>query len=203
MTQKELQQKGMLYQLDAELLQAHHKAMRIMQLFNNTSGSDSKRKTELVQDLFGSVGDNIGIQAPFYCDYGYNIHVGKNFACNYDCVFLDCGKITIGDNVMIGPKVALYAVGHPIDPVVRSYGHDYPVPITIGSNVWIGGSSVICPGVTIGDNVVIGAGSVVTKDIPANVVAAGNPCRVLRSVTQEDAVYWNQQLQLSQKLSEE
>ena len=122
--------------------------------------------------------------------------VGKNFG-RLNGVILDpahCWLITIGNNVLIGPKVALYAVGHPIDPVVRNHRHDLGIPITVGNNVWIGGSSVICPGVTIGDNTVIGAGSVVTKDIPANVVAAGNPCRVIRPITQEDTDYWNDQL---------
>ena len=115
---------------------------------------------------------------------------GNAVFINYDCVFLDCGPITIGDNVMLGPKVALYAVNHPIDPVVRSTGYDFPEPITIGSNVWIGGSAVVCPGVTIGDNTVIGAGSVVTKDIPAWSLAAGNPCRVIRTITEADRKFY-------------
>ena len=200
MTQRQLQQNGYLYLLDEELLLAHQKAMQITQLLNNTPGTDRKRRMELVQELFGAAGEGSYIQPPFYCDYGCNTYVGKNFDCNFDCVFLDCGKITIGDNVLMGPKVGLYAVGHPIDPVIRNYGHNHPQPITIGNNVWIGGSVVVCPGVTIGDNTVIGAGSVVTKDIPANVVAVGNPCRVLRPITQADFEFWNCQLKLSQEL---
>ena len=196
MTEREMQSKGMLYKLDADLMASHQRAQRITRLLNNTTEEERDKRKQFVQELFAAAGEGSYVHPPFFCDYGCNTQVGKNFYCNYDCVFLDCGKITIGDNVMLGPKVALYAVGHAIDPVVRSHGHDYPIPITIGSNVWIGGSCVICPGVTIGDNAVIGAGSVVTKDIPANVVAAGNPCRVIRPITQEDTDFWNHQLQL-------
>lgn len=202
MTERELQQKGMLYGLDEELLALHNNSKRITRLLNSTMETERARRRELVQELFASAGEGAYIEPPFYCDYGVNTSVGKNFYCNYDCVFLDCGKITVGDNVMLGPKVALYAVNHAIDPAVRSQGHDYPVPITIGSNVWIGGSVVVCPGVTIGDNTVIGAGSVVTKDIPSNVVAAGNPCRVIRPITQEDTDYWNRQLELRRRMAE-
>ena len=202
MTERELQQKGMLYGLDEELLALHNNSKRITRLLNSTLETERARRRELVQELFASAGEGAYIEPPFYCDYGVNTSVGKNFYCNYDCVFLDCGKITVGNNVMLGPKVALYAVNHAIDPAVRSQGHDYPVPITIGSNVWIGGSVVVCPGVTIGDNTVIGAGSVVTKDIPSNVVAAGNPCRVIRPITQEDTDYWNRQLELRRRMAE-
>ena len=202
MTERELQQKGMLYGLDEELLALHNNSKRITRLLNSTLETERARRRELVQELFASAGEGAYIEPPFYCDYGVNTSVGKNFYCNYDCVFLDCGKITVVDNVMLGPKVALYAVNHAIDPAVRSQGHDYPVPITIGSNVWIGGSVVVCPGVTIGDNTVIGAGSVVTKDIPSNVVAAGNPCRVIRPITQEDTDYWNRQLELRRRMAE-
>lgn len=203
MTQRELQQNGLLYQLDAELLSAHQNSKRITRLLNNTLETEVPRRKELVQELFAEAGSNSYIEPPFYCDYGYNVHVGKNFYCNYDCVFLDCGKITIGDDVMLGPKVSLYTANHPIDPVVRSYKHDHGIPITIGSNVWIGGNSVVCPGVTIGENTVIGAGSVVTGDIPANVVAAGNPCRVIRAITEKDTAYWNEQLQLYRRFSDD
>lgn len=200
MTARELQQKGCLYPLDNELLQAHNNSKRITRLLNATLETERPRRSELAKELFAEAGEGTYIEPPFHCDYGCNTRVGKNFYCNYDCVFLDCGNITIGDNVMLGPKVALYAVNHPIDPVVRGTHYDYPEPITIGSNVWIGGSAVVCPGVTIGDNTVIGAGSVVTKDIPANVVAAGNPCRVIRPITQEDTDYWNRQLALTHQL---
>ena len=202
MTSREMQLKGYLYPLDTELLNAHNNAKRITRQLNATLETQREERKALAKALFAFAGEGTYIEPPFYCDYGINTQVGKNFYCNYDCVFLDCGKITIGDNVMLGPKVALYAVSHPIDPQVRILNYDYPVPITIGNNVWIGGSAVICPGVTIGDNSIIGAGSVVTKDIPANVIAAGNPCKVIRPITEEDTAYWNQQLALTRQLSD-
>ena len=202
MTSREMQQQGYLYPLDPELLNAHNNAKRITRQLNATLETQRDKRSALAKELFASAGEGTYIEPPFHCDFGFNTRVGKNFYCNYDCVFLDCGKITIGDNVMFGPKVALYAVGHPIDPQVRILGYDYPIPITIGNNVWIGGSAVICPGVTIGDNSIIGAGSVVTKDIPANVIAAGNPCKVIRPITEEDTAYWNQQLALTRQFSD-
>ena len=120
-----------------------------------------------------------------------NISVGENFYANYGCVIIDVCKVKIGDNVMLGPNVGIYTAGHPIDAEVRNSGLEFGKPITIGDNVWIGGSSVVNPGVSIGDCVVIGSGSVVTKDIPDNVIAVGNPCRVLRPITEEDKKYWN------------
>ena len=128
------------------------------------------------------------IEAPFRCDYGYNLRIGKHFYANFGLVVLDGAPITIGDNVLCGPNVQLYTASHPLDASLRSAGWEISFPITIGNNVWLGGNVVVTPGVTIGDNSVIGAGSVVTRDIPDNVVAAGNPCRILRAITVEDAV---------------
>ena len=190
MTARELQLKGMLYPLDKELWNAHLNSKRITRLLNATLETEVAKRKELVKELFAEAGENAYVEPPFHCDYGRNTKVGDNFYCNYDCVFLDCGPITIGNNVMFGPKVALYAVNHPIEPEIRATNWDYPEPITIGNDVWIGGSVVVCPGVTIGDNTVIGAGSVVTKDIPANVVAVGNPCRVLREISEHDRIYY-------------
>jgi len=195
MTERQLQQSGHLYLLDEELLQLHNRAKSVTRRLNATLETQREERKALTRELFGKAGEGAYIEPPFYCDYGYNTTVGKGFYCNYDCVFLDCGKITIGDHVMLGPKVALYAVGHAIDPNVRQLGQDFPLDITIGHRVWIGGSVTVCPGVTIGENSVIGAGSVVTKDIPANVVAAGNPCRVIRPITKEDTAYWTAQLE--------
>ena len=200
MTEKELQQAGHLYLLDDELRNAHYNAKRITRLLSATLETEVSRRKELVRELFGSAGEDAYVEPPFFCDYGYNTHVGKHFYCNYDCVFLDCGRITIGDHVMLGPKVSLYTANHPIDPMIRRYHHDHGLPITIGDNVWIGGNTVVCPGVTIGENTVIGAGSVVTHDIPANVVAAGNPCKVIRPITQADTDYWKDQLDLYRRL---
>ena len=123
---------------------------------------------------------------PFYCDYGKHIEVGKNFFANYNCTLLDVAKIRIGDNCQMAPNVAIYTAGHPIHPVSRNSAYEYGREVTVGDNVWFGGSTVVCPGVHIGDNVVIGAGSVVTRDIPDWCIAAGNPCRVIRKITEED-----------------
>lgn len=129
-------------------------------------------------------------EPPFHCEYGSHIEIGEGFYANTGCVMLDVGRITIGDNVLFGPNVSLYTAGHPIHPESRKSGYEYGIPIKIGDNVWIGGSCVVLPGVTIGNNVVIGAGSVVTKDIPDNVCAAGNPCRVIREITEADRPYY-------------
>ena len=138
----------------------------------------------------GQAGEGISIVPPLYCDYGKNIRVGKNFFANYQLTLLDCAPVTIGDNVQIAPNVSIYTAGHPLHPDSRNSGYEYALPITIGDNVWIGGNVVICPGVTIGDCAVIGAGSVVTRDVPPWTVAAGNPCRVLRQITEADRDFY-------------
>ena len=203
MNARELQKNGKLYRLDAELLAAHRNAVRLTGLIGETAETEGERRRELIRELFAEVGEGVWIDPPFHCDYGINTHIGKHFYCNYDCAFLDCGQIVIGDDVMFGPKVGLYAVNHPIDPAVRATGVEYGRPITIGSRVWIGGGTTVCPGVTIGDDVVIGAGSVVVKDIPSGVVAAGNPCRVIRKVTEEDTKYWQEEIALARALSDD
>lgn len=195
MTAREMQSAGMLYTLDDDLWQQHLKSKRITRALNATLETENDKRRELVQQLFGSAGEGSYIEPPFYCDYGCNTHVGKYFYCSYDCAFLDCGRITLGDRVMLGPKVGLYAVNHPIDPEVRATGLEYAKPITIGDNVWIGGSATVCPGAVIGSNVVIGAGSVVVGEIPGNCVAAGNPAKVIRQITDEDKAYWTRQLE--------
>ena len=195
MTAREMQSAGMLYTLDDDLWQQHLKSKRITRALNATLETENDKRRELVQQLFGSAGEGSYIEPPFYCDYGCNTHVGKYFYCSYDCAFLDCGRITLGDRVMLGPKVGLYAVNHPIEPEVRATGLEYAKPITIGDNVWIGGSATVCPGAVIGSNVVIGAGSVVVGEIPSNCVAAGNPAKVIRQITDEDKAYWTRQLE--------
>lgn len=158
--------------------------------FNLMSPEEEQRMEELIKSILGKAGTNPKIEQPFYCDYGKNIEVGNNFFANYNCTILDVGKVIIGDNVMFAPNVAVYTAGHPIHPDSRNSGYEYGIAITIGNNVWIGGSVVITPGVKIGNNVVIGAGSVVTKDIPDNVIAVGSPCRVLRKITEADRKYY-------------
>ena len=144
----------------------------------------------LLKELLGKTGDTLFVEPPFHCDYGWNIEVGENFFANYNLTILDVGKVTIGNNVQIAPNVSLYTAGHPLHPVSRNSGYEYGIPITIGDNVWIGGNVVILPGVTIGNNVVIGAGSVVSKDIPDNWIAVGNPCKLIREITGADRDYY-------------
>ncbi|MDD3279869.1 MAG: sugar O-acetyltransferase [Lachnospiraceae bacterium] len=179
----------MAYITDASVLEQQLPARRMMQQLNNADRADFDTLTRLVKELLGK-SDGAFINPPFYCDYGFNIEVGKNFFANYNCMLLDTAKIRIGDNCQLAPNVAIYTAGHPIHPDSRNSAYEYGMDVTIGDNCWIGGSSVICPGVTIGANTVIGAGSVVTKDIPAWSVAAGNPCRVLRTITDEDRKYY-------------
>lgn len=158
--------------------------------YNLLPPSEQGKAAELLKNILGKTGEYVHIEAPFRCDYGWNIEVGENFFANYNLTILDVGKVTIGDNVQIAPNVSLYTAGHPIHPDSRNTGYEYGIPITIGDNVWIGGNVVILPGVTIGNNVTIGAGSVVGKDIPDNVIAVGNPCRVVREITEEDRKYY-------------
>lgn len=158
--------------------------------FNNLAPYLDESATSLLKSILGKTGENICIEAPFHCDYGWNIEVGENFFANYNLTILDVAKVTIGKNVQMAPNVSIYTAGHPIHPDTRNTGYEYGIPITIGDNVWIGGNVVILPGVKVGDNVVIGAGSVVTKDIPDNVIAMGNPCKIVREITEEDRNYY-------------
>lgn len=158
--------------------------------FNLLPPKERGRIPALLKELLGKTGDSLWVEPPFHCDYGWNIEVGENFFANYNLTILDVGKVTIGKNVMIAPNVSIYTAGHPVHPDSRNSGYEYGIPITIGDNVWIGGSVVILPGVTIGNNAVIGAGSVVTKDIPDNAIAAGSPCKVIRTVTEADRNYY-------------
>ena len=143
--------------------------------------------------LLGGTGRTFRIEPPFRCDYGSHIYLGENFYANYELIVLDQCDVRFGDNVMLGPRVSLFSAGHPLDADIRNAGLEYGKPITVGSNVWMGGCVTVNGGVTIGDNVVIGSGSVVTHDIPSNVIAAGNPCRVLRPLTDADRAHWQQE----------
>lgn len=197
MTEKEKMIAGKAYlAYGEELTSERMRAKELVYRFNNLPPAEQEEKNSILLRLFAELGEGFWIEAPFRCDYGYNIHAGKNLYINYNCVILDCSPVTIGDNVMFGPNVSLFAAGHPVHPEPRTAGWEYGRPITIGSRVWIGGNTVINPGVTIGENSVIGAGSVVTKDIPANVIAVGNPCRVLRPITEEDKQYYYKKLPL-------
>ena len=183
MTEKEKMLSGELYTVDDELRQEFLNAKKITRLFNNTTEGETEYRKKLLSELFEKVGERIYIEPPFRCDYGSNISIGDNFYANYDCIIIDVNKVKIGNNVKIGPRVCIYTAGHPIEAAVRNSFLEFGKPITIGNDIWIGGNVVINPGITIGSNVVIGSGSVVTKNIPDNVIAAGNPCKVLRSIT--------------------
>ncbi|HCM89074.1 MULTISPECIES: sugar O-acetyltransferase [Vagococcus] len=175
---------------DIELRHDVKRSRRLTRLFNQTTEEQIEYRSDLLKELFKGTGNNIYMEPPFRCDYGSNITIGNNFYANFDCCFLDVANITIGENVMFGPKVNLLTPGHPLDVTVRNSGLEYGKEIKIGDNVWLGGNVTVNPGVTIGNNTVIGSGAVVTKDIPDNVVAAGNPCKVIRTIGEEDKTYW-------------
>lgn len=183
MTEKEKMLAGELYiATDPQLVAERRRARELVHCFNHLSPGDDEAARRLLGELFGGLGEGTTVMAPFQCDYGSNIRFGRGGFANYGCVFLDCAPITIGSDVQIGPAVQLYTATHPLDAAIRRAGPEAARPITIGDGAWIGGGSIVLPGVTIGENSVIGAGSVVTRDIPASVLAAGNPCRVIRSV---------------------
>lgn len=165
---------------DTELTNMRLHARRQMKLFNQED--DATKRSSLLKDWFGATGENLYMEQPFRCDYGANIYVGENFYANFNQTFLDVCEIRIGDNVMIGPNCQLLTPLHPLDPTERNSGLEYGAPITIGNNVWLAGGVTILPGVTLGNNVVVGAGSVVTKSFPDNVVLAGNPAKVIKTI---------------------
>jgi maltose O-acetyltransferase len=166
---------------DPELTAARERARSLYRMFNS-SESEAER-LGILHKLLGHIGNGLKIEPPFYVDYGENIHLGDNVYMNIGCTILDCAEIRIGNNVMFGPNVQIYAATHPVDAAIRISGPELARPITIEDNVWIGGGAIICPGVTIGENTTIGAGAVVIKDIPANVVAVGNPARIVRKLS--------------------
>jgi len=165
-----------------ELLGERHAAQRLLARYNATDAGDAAGRLDLLRQLFGAVGDNPGIQPRFHCDYGYNIRLGRNCFINYNCVFLDCAAIEIGDDLQMAPAVQLYTATHPLDRATRIAGWESAKPIRIGNGVWIGGGAIVLPGVTIGDGCVIGAGSVVTHDLPPGSLAIGNPARITRTL---------------------
>ncbi|GGZ73567.1 sugar O-acetyltransferase [Algibacter mikhailovii] len=183
MTEKEKMIAGKLYNpSDEELSQDRYESRLLQNKFNSLGEVNNMERENVMKTLIKNAGENLYIEPPFYCDYGYNIKAGKNLYMNFNCCVLDVSTVTFGDNVMLGPNVQIYTATHPLQFKARNNGLEYAKPICIGDNVWIGGHSVICPGVSIGNNVVIGAGSVVTKSFSNDVVIAGNPAKIIKTI---------------------
>jgi maltose O-acetyltransferase len=182
-TEKERMLDGQFYNaMDPELMRERMNARKLTRLYNESLETDGNERTKILKQLFGTTGKNAYIEPTFRCDYGYNIHVGENFFANFDCVFLDVCEIRIGDNCFIAPGVHIYTATHPLNANERISGVEYGIPVKIGNNVWIGGGAIINPGVTIGNNVVIASGAVVTNDVPDNVLAGGNPAKIIKRI---------------------
>lgn len=182
-TEKEKMMSGELYNaLSSELSEERKHAKVLYYELNSNHNLSKEARRDIFQKLLGNCGQNAWIKSPFYCDYGYAISIGDNVFINFNCTILDGAPVTIGNNVLIGPNVDIYSATHPTDWQIRKQGLENAKPITIGNDVWIGGGAIICPGVSIGERTTIGAGSVVSKDIPSDVVAVGNPCHVIRNI---------------------
>lgn len=186
-TEKEKMLAGELYDaLDPQLSKERLKTRLLIKELNDSGEDQEEERQRILRQLIPNAGDRLWIQPPFFCDYGTNIHIGERVFFNFNCVILDVASVTIGSRTLFGPNVQIYTATHPMDYALRASGLEYAKPVTIGKDVWVGGSAVICPGVTIGDRSVIGAGSVVTADIPSDVFAAGNPCKVIRKLEDKE-----------------
>lgn len=189
MTEWDKMQKHQIYDdFDPNLFDRRVKAKKLFKEFNKTTDEEIEKRHAIMKKLFKHVGDRVYLEPDFTCEFGKNITLGNDLYINFGCTLLDCGQITIGNNTLLGPNVSMYSANHSLDAEERIAGALIPEPITIGNRVWIGGGTTILSGVTIGDDSVIGAGSVVTRDIPAGVVAAGNPCKVIRKITDKDKI---------------
>ena len=184
-TEKQKMLSGRLYDsTDPELMQERKRARILLKQFNDAGEDQLEKRGKAFQQLIPSQGKNVWIEPPFQCDYGSNIELGDKVYFNFNCIILDVMKVRIGADTLIGPAVQIYTAMHPTDWKQRAAGPEYAKPVSIGTNVWIGGGAIICPGVSIGNRTIIGAGSVVTRDIPDDVFAAGNPCRVIKNLTE-------------------
>jgi len=191
MTQKERMINGLLYNPnDKDIITEQAKCLELLYDFNQTKPSELAKRVEILKSLLGSIGDNCYIEPPLRTNWGKNTHFGDGVYANFNLTLVDDADIFIGDNVMFGPNVTIATASHPIDPVLRKKGYQYNMPVYIGNNVWIGAGAIIMRGLKIGENSIIGAGSVVTKDIPPNVIAVGNPCRIMRNISENDKVYY-------------
>ena len=194
MTERERMLSGQLYDAgDETLTAARGRAKRLTWRYHQLDPTDWDSRTQILQELLGHLGEDSWIEPPFRCDYGTQISIGDHFFANYDCIFLDVAPITIGNRVMFGPRVCLYTAGHPLDAATRNTGLEFGKPIAIGDDVWLGGNVVVLPRVTIGAGTVVAAGCVVRRDLPPHVLAAGNPCQVLRPITEADRLKWEAQ----------
>ena len=189
MTEKEKMLSGAAYfASDTTLMQERFAARKILQQLQQIDIDKVKQRAQLLKSLFGSSGKRLYVENTFHCDYGYNIHVGENFYANFNCTILDCASVHIGNDCLLAPNVSLYTATHPLDPMERTKGVELAQPITLGDHCWIGGNSVILPGVTLGNNVIVGAGSVVTKSFGDNVVIAGNPAKVIKKAPHSEGL---------------
>lgn len=198
MTISEKMQNGDLYlPSDDALLERQRQCLEILHDFNTTRPSELQKRTEILRRLLAEIGNDCYIEPPLHANWGCHTHLGHHVYANFNLTLVDDGDIFIGNHVMFGPNVTLATAGHPIMPQLRQEGMQFNIPIRIGNNVWIGAGTIVLPGVTIGENTVIGAGSVVTKDIPANVVAVGNPCKILREIGERDNIYYYKDRKIS------
>ena len=200
MTTKERMHSQKVYFCDDEdLVREQEQCLEILYDFNHTRPSEKEKRQEILKSLVVELGENCYIEPPLHTNWGRHTHFGNNVYANFNLTLVDDTDIFIGDSVMIGPNVTIATAGHPIDPELRKKVAQYNIPVRIGNNVWIGARAVVLPGVSIGENTVIGAGSIVTKDIPANVVAVGNPCRVLREINERDKIYYYKDMKIDIK----
>lgn len=187
MTEWERMQKGLVYNdFDQDLFNKRVEAKKLFKAYNKTEDEEVDLRNKIMKQLFKNVGENVWIEPDFRCEFGKNITIGDDVYINFGCIILDCSEVTIGSHTLLGPNIGLYAANHSTDATERINGGCYGKPIHIGNNVWLGGDVKVLQGVTIDDNTIIGAGSIVTKDIPDNVIAVGNPCKVIRKITEED-----------------
>lgn len=195
MTAWERLQNGLIYDdSDEDLFQRRIEAKKLFRAYNKTEDEDTELRNQLMQQLFKKVGKNVWIEPDFKCEFGKNISIEDDVYINFGCVILDCAEVTIGAHSLLGPNIGIYPVNHATDAEERMNGGCYGKPVHIGRNVWLGGDVKVLAGVTIGDNAIIGTGSIVTKDIPANVVAVGNPCRVIKEITDKDKTGYTKEI---------
>lgn len=202
MTEWERIESGLVYNdFDADLFDRRVRAKKLFRAYNKTEDDETELRQQLLQQLFKKIGKNVWIEPDFRCEFGTNITIDDDVYINFGCVILDCAEVTIGSHTLLGPNVGLYAANHSIDATERINGGCQGKPIYIGKNVWLGGDVKVVPGVSIGDNTIIGTGSIVTKDIPSNVIAVGNPCHVIREITKEDRTIYFERLRQEKKES--